>query len=290
MIIPIDFVAGSHGNFLETILNKYFGFVAKENTLTATGTSHNKSDSYLQQRVFWARHWFEQYQQELNTFEKIISVRFSQDDLLLLSSVSLLRAGDMNINNDNLEIDTQCKLNNEFYKDTLNLIYQSYPFLDTEAPSIERYILREFFKFGFRDPDYNGYWIKQQQMTYLTESQVFYVEFDSFYKIDKLENMIRQLEVFVGKRFDFSQEFYQEHQRFLSFIPYIDHKKTCDWIVQAVLTGQDIVVPQLTLFQESYINGTLERLFQREMPFHQPDYFTSTKDMLYYINHTAPNL
>ena len=290
MIIPIDFVAGSHGNFLETILNKYFGFVAKENTLTATGTSHNKSKRYLQQRVFWARHWFEQYRQELNTFEKIISVRFSQDDLLLLSSVSLLRAGDMNINNDSLEIDTQCKLNNEFYKDTLNLIYQSYPFLDTEAPSIERYILREFFKFGFRDPDYNGYWIKQQQMTYLAESQVFYVEFDSFYKIDKLENMIRQLEVFVGKRFDFSQEFYQEHQRFLSFIPYIDHKKTCDWIVQAVLTGQDIVVPQLTLFQESYINGTLERLFQREMPFHQPDYFTSTKDMLYYINHTAPNL
>jgi hypothetical protein len=290
MIIPIDFVAGSHGNFLETILNKYFGFVAKENTLTATGTSHNKSDSYLQQRVFWARHWFEQYRQELNTFEKIISVRFSQDDLLLLSSVSLLRAGDMNINNDNLEIDTQCKLNNEFYKDTLNLIYQSYPFLDTEAPSIERYILREFFKFGFRDPDYNGYWIKQQQMTYLTESQVFYVDFDSFYKIDKLENMIRQLEVFVSKRFDFSQEFYQEHQRFLSFIPYIDHKNACDWIVQAVITGQDIVVPQLTLFQESYINGTLERLFQREMPFHQPDYFTSTKDMLYYINHTAPNL
>jgi hypothetical protein len=217
-------------------------------------------------------------------------VRFSQDDLLLLSSVSLLRAGDMNIDNDSLEIDTQCKLNNEFYKDTLNLIYQSYPFLDTESPSIERYILREFFKFGFRDPDCNGYWIKQQQMTYLTDSQVFYVDFDSFYQIDKLENMIRQLEVFVGKRFDFSQEFYQEHQRFLSFIPYIDHRNTCDWIVQAVLTGQDIVVPQLTLFQESYINGTLERLFQREMPFHQPDYFTSTKDMLYYINHTAPNL
>jgi hypothetical protein len=290
MIIPIDFVAGSHGNFLETILNKYFGFVAKENTLTATGTSHNKSKRYLQQRVFWAQHWFEHHRQELNTFEKIISVRFSQDDLLLLTSVSLLRAGDMNIDNDSLEIDTQCKLNNEFYKDTLNLIYQSYPFLDTESPSIERYILREFFKFGFRDPDRNGYWIKQQQMTYLAESQVFYVDFDSFYNIVKLENMIRQLEVFVGKKFNFSQDFYQEHQRFLSFIPYIDHRNTCDWIVQAVLAGENIVVPQLTLFQESYINGTLERLFQREMPFHQPDYFTSTKDMLYYINHTAPNL
>jgi hypothetical protein len=290
MIIPIDFVAGSHGNFLETILNKYFGFVSNENTLTATGTSHNKSKKYLQQRVFWAQHWFEIHQQELNTFKKIISVRFSQDDLLLLMSVSLLRAGDMNISNDNLEIDTRSKLNNEFYKDTLNLIYRSYPFLDTESPSIQRYILREFFKFGFRDPDRNGYWIKQQQMTYLAESQVFYVDFDSFYKIDKLENIIRQLEVFVGEKFNFSQDFYQEHKRFLNFIPYINHKSMCDQIVQTVLAGENISVPRLTLFQESYINGTLERLFQREMPFHQPDYFTSTKDMLYYINHTAPNL
>ena len=290
MIIPIDFLAGSHGNFLETILNKYFGFVDKENTLTATGTSHNKSDSYLQQRVFWARHWFENYQSQLTTFEKIISVRFSQDDLLLLSSVSLLRAGDMNINNDCLEIDTRRKLNNEFYKDILSLIYRSYPFLDTQAPSIDRYVLREFFKFGFRNPDCNGYWIKQQQMIYPAESQVFYVDFDSFYNIDRLTTTIRQLETFVGRTFDFSPEFYQEHERFLSFIPYHNHKSTCDQIVQAVLDGKDIVVPPLTLFQESYINGTLERLFQREMPYHQPDYFTSTKDMLYYINHTAPNL
>jgi hypothetical protein len=290
MIIPIDFVAGSHGNFLETILNKYFGFVDNENTFTATGTSHNKSNSYLQQRVFWARHWFEIYRHELTTFKKIISVRFSQDDLLLLSSVSLLRAGDMNIDNDNLEIDTRSKLNNEFYRETLNLIYQSYPFLDIKSPSIERYILREFFKFGFRDPDCNGYWIKQQQMTYHVESQVFYVDFVNFYKIDKLENTIRQLEIFIGKTFDFSQEFYQEYERFLRFIPYLDHKSTCDCIVQSVLDGEDIAVPQLTLFQESYINGTLERLFQREMPFYQPNYFTSTKDMLYYINHMAPNL
>jgi hypothetical protein len=196
----------------------------------------------------------------------------------------------MNINNNSLEVDTRSKLNNEFYKGTLDLIYRSYPFLDPNADSIERYILREFFKFGFRDPDHNGYWIKQQQMTYPAESQVFYVDFGSFYDIDKLENTIRQLEVFVNLSFDFSAEFYQEYKRFLSFIPYCDHKSTCDRIVQAVLDREDILVPPLTLFQESYINGTLERLFQREMPFHQPDYFTSTKDMLYYINHTAPNL
>ena len=127
-------------------------------------------------------------------------------------------------------------------------------------------------------------------MIYPDKSQVFYFDFSSFYDIVKLENVIRQLEVFLGLTFDFSQEFYQDHKRFLSFIPYLNHKNTCDLIVQAVINNEDISIPQLTLFQESYINGTLERLFQREMPFNQSDYFTSTKDMLYYINHTAPNL
>jgi hypothetical protein len=127
-------------------------------------------------------------------------------------------------------------------------------------------------------------------MTYPANVQVFYVDFSSFYDIGKLENTIQELEVFINRSFDFSPDFYSEHKKFLSFIPYCDHKSTCDRIVQAVLDQEDIPVPSLTLFQESYINGTLERLFQREMPYHQSDYFTSTKSMLYYINHTAPNL
>lgn len=290
MIIPIDFLAGSHGNFLETVLNKYFGFVEQEDTFTTTGTSHSKSDTYLNQRVFWARHWFENYQKELSTFNKIVSVRFSKDDLLLLSSVSLLRAGDMNINNDDLEVDTRIKLSNRFYKQLLNQIDQSYPFLDQSVASIDRYVLREFFKFGFRDPESNGYWIRQKNMIYPTSTQVLYVDFSSFYNISAFEKAIHQLEQFIDRKFDFSANFYHDYSRFLNFIPYCDHKHTCDYIVEAVIDQQQIDIPKLTLFQESYINGTLERILGKEMPFHQPDYFTSTKDMLYYINHVAPNL
>lgn len=290
MIIPIDFLAGSHGNFLETVSNKYFGFVTNEDTFTAGGTSHNKSSQYLTQRVFWARHWFENYKPELDNFEKIVSIRFSQEDLLLLSSVSLLRAGDIGIDNDSLEIDTRNKLNNDFYKKVLTLIDQSYPFLDKSQPSIDRYVLREFFKFGFRDPNNNGYWIKQQQMQYPATAKVLYVEFSSFYNISQFEKTIHQLENFIGHQFDFSPDFYQDYHRFLSFIPYCYHKSICDDIVQSVLDRQMIPIPKLTLFQESYINGTLERILQKEMPFHQPEYFTSTKDMLYYIDHMAKNL
>lgn len=290
-MIPIDFVAGSHGNFLETVLNKYFGIAAIDNTFTAIGTSHRKTNQYDQNKLFSAKHWFQLYPREyLEQFDKIISIRFTQQDLLLLSSVSLLRAGDFNISNECLEIDTRIKLNNQFYKHLLQHIDRTYPFLDQHDSCIPRNILREFFKFGFRDPNINGYWLEQQQMTYPERTDVLYVDFDAFYCIDRFVQQIKQIEHFINMKFDFSDDFYQQHQKFLSFIPYTDHKQVCDHIIRCVEQEINIDIPQLSLFQESYINGNLERVFQKEMPFESIDYFKSTADMLYYIKNQAPKL
>ena len=122
--------------------------------------------------------------EKLKNFKKVISINFTAEDLLLVSSISLLRAGDYNIDNNNLEVDTVKKLNNRHYRDTLALIYQSYPFLDTSEPSIPRYVLREFYKFGFKNTDVNGYWIKQKQMQYYN-SEVCYFSFSCFHNYDK---------------------------------------------------------------------------------------------------------
>lgn len=220
--IAIDFVAGSHGHFLETTLNEFFGVVSNFNkAFTPIGTSHIKSLAYNTHKLFCADHWFELYPAQLKNFKKIISIRFSAADLLLLSSVSLLRAGDYGIHNDDLEIDTVSKLANMHYKDTLSQIYTAYPFLDQSDKSIPRYVLREFYKFGFKDPIINGYWLKQQQMQYPTDCEVCYFEFGAFYNIDKFVDNIKCVEKFTNMIFNFSKEFYQQHDKFLSFIPYI---------------------------------------------------------------------
>jgi hypothetical protein len=291
MIIPIDFVAGSHGNFLETILNQYFNIVETGDTFTNTGTSHRKSREYQQNKLFSANHWFQRYpNRHMKQFDKIVSIKFDQDDLLLLSSVSLLRAGDMNIDNDRLEINTRSKLNNQFYSYIIDQIDHAYPFLDRNNLSIPRNVLREFFKFGFRDPAVHGFWIEQNRMQYDPGTKVFVFKFKSFYNIDQLVLQIRDLEQFLDMTFDFSDDFYDHHQKFLSFIPYVNHKQVCDNIIDCVKTGTDIKIPDLSLFQESYINGNLERLYQKEMPFHDIDYCKSTTEMLYYIEHLAPKL
>lgn len=289
--ILIDFVAGCHGHFLETILNKYFNIAeVKGGAFTTSGTSHITSSDYVNNRLFHAEHWSERHRNKLKNISQIISIRFDKDDLLLVSSVSLLRAADLGIDNNQLEVNTVEKLNNPYYCDTLLSIYSAYPFLRQQDSNIPRYVLREFFKFGFRNPESNGYWRKQQELVYNDQCKVFYFEFKDFYNIKNFVNRIQQLELFLNRKFDFSTQFYKQHEKFISHIPFIGNKEMCDNIIACVCQDQEAVIPKLTLFQESYINGQLENIFQKEMPFHQDDYFTSTKDMLFYINNHAPSL
>lgn len=288
--IPIDFIAGSHGHYLESVCNYGFGFVTAEYNFTKQGTSHVKSAIYQQNKVFNAGHWSELIPESLLPYKKIIAIKFTQDDLLLLASVSLLRAGDLNIDNDQLESNTVEKLNSKEYRDTLELIYQSYPTLNKLDPDIPRTVLREFFKFGFKNPNINGYWQKQNLMKYQNYQNVFEFKFKSFYHIDNFISELQNLAKFLKREFVINDAFYKRHQDFMNFIPFIKHKEQCDRIIDSIVNKQHIDLPKLTLLQESYINGNLENIYQKEMPFHQEKYFNSTEDVLYYLNKLAPNL
>ena len=119
-MIYIDFQGGAHGNYLEFVCNK---FLANINTIgdpfNILGASHNKQ--YVDKQIFNAWHYFE-YRGKKTIIEnsKIISIQIAPDDLLPLSSISLLRAGDHNIDNNQLEINTYNKWNNVDYRWVLN--------------------------------------------------------------------------------------------------------------------------------------------------------------------------
>ena len=287
--IPIDFVAGTHGHFLEVVLNKFFQVMdVTFDPFTELGTSHVGTPEFHATKIFDADHWFEYRQQELDHYPLVISIQFTQQDLLLVSSLSLLRAGDMNIHNDSLEYDTVKKLDNKHYKHTLQQIQSVYPFVQG-LDSIPRNVLREFYKLGFANPEQNGYWVKQCSMRY-NRSRVFKINLQTLYNIDQFELAISELSKILNQPFDFCKEFYTYHQTFVSKIQFLDHYTQCQNIIHDIQQERDCAIPKLTLFQESYINSQLENFYHKEMPFHQDKYFTSTKDVLYYIDTSAPNL
>ena len=115
--VSIDFVAGSHGNFLEFVCNK---FIAKVDItfspFNSLGASHVKTQDYIDNRVFLADHYVLQRHQ---LTRKIIRITFDKDDLLQLLSVCFLRAGNANIDHNLLEHNTYKKLNNINFKNLI---------------------------------------------------------------------------------------------------------------------------------------------------------------------------
>lgn len=128
-MIHIDFIAGSHGNFLEFVCNTIVGANLNQTPWNSIGAAHSKK--YNANKRFFANH----YTTSGLPFEsnKICCITISPNDLLPLSQISLLRAGNANIDNDNLEHNTFHKLNNPLYKTLLDNLRQTFftqPLLD----------------------------------------------------------------------------------------------------------------------------------------------------------------
>ena len=289
--ILIDFQGGTHGNFLEFLLNQFYYSIEWEDPFTDLGTSHKKIYN-LHTVKFFAGHFTSSKVSKVseNIFlssNNIILITIEPQDLLLVMSVSLLRAGDTNISDDLLEIDTFNKLDRYiFYKSMLNRMITSYNLkCNKENPNIPRYILREFFKFGFRTPEINGF-IKTQNnsLTQLHGKNVYFMPFASFYNYDTLFEQLNkiynyfQLDVIVDKLI-----LKNLHTKFFNKIPYTNITNICNQVIDAVDTKQIIDIPKLSMLQESYINSQIEKKYNIEMPFVQQEYFKNTEDIIQYI-------
>jgi len=121
-MISIDFQGGAHGNFLEFVCNKVAGIDSNELPFNKHGASHYKQ--YRAPKKFFADH-YSFFNQEFKG-SKVVAIKIHRDDLLPLSQISLLRAGDYGFDNNELHIDTYHKFNNKDYRWVLDIIINSF--------------------------------------------------------------------------------------------------------------------------------------------------------------------
>lgn len=128
-MIAIDFQGGSHGNFLEFACNTVAECVGDMLPFNRAGASHNKK--YIKPQIFCARHY--SYLDLNIPGNMVISVQIAESDLLPLTAISLLRAGDYGYDCDELEINTYNKLNNVNYCHVLENLINGYFFQQVET-------------------------------------------------------------------------------------------------------------------------------------------------------------
>ena len=124
-MIYIDFQGGSHGNYLEFVVNKLHGTLSR--TLLpfdSDGASHNKH--YNGSVVCKSGHYTFNDESDVLTNARVISIKIDIDDLLPFSLISLLRAGNYNYDINELHINTYNKFNNKNYCSLNENIYNTY--------------------------------------------------------------------------------------------------------------------------------------------------------------------
>ena len=120
-MIQIDFQGGAHGNYLEFVCNTMCGVTGNVLPFNSAGASHSKQ--YIGKKVFYADHY--SYQGK-DLGEKVVSIQITNNDLLSLLQISLLRAGDYGYDNNNLEVNTYNKLNNSDYRWALDKLIDGF--------------------------------------------------------------------------------------------------------------------------------------------------------------------
>jgi hypothetical protein len=125
--IPIDFQGGAHGNYLEFVCNKFLtDCVVNTSPFNDNGASHSKGYCIRDQK-FRAGHYSDwRGERNVPLSGKIISIRVAHEDLLPLTAISLLRAGDYGYDNDYLEENTFHKLSVTDYAWVLDNIVSSF--------------------------------------------------------------------------------------------------------------------------------------------------------------------
>lgn len=321
--VYIDFQGGSHGNFLEFVCNKFLGNVlCPDHPFDDLGTSHNKF--YKSTQLFYGGH---DYTHCVNS--QIISVQISDDDLLPLMSISLLRAGGYNLDNNSLEINTYNKLNNvhyrwvldniieKFFQEQISTSYQavkdaSWPnitcyqdfmalpekikqecidvhnlfFLELgpNYPNCPRFVLREFFKIGFKDTKLNGFMQRQSAMTYDPSNRVFYFPYCAFYHTDSFINQVQQIALWSNLSITNLDDLIKLHLDFLSRQPYYKSKEKCDALMAQIINNELVDFDTLTLLEESYLSAKIELHYQQELPYNQPVWFLNSNKLFEYLN------
>jgi hypothetical protein len=277
--IYIDFQAGQHGNFLEFVCNKFLAQVpCSDSPFNQLGAAHDKT--YYSEPVFKSAHFFSKQEQPFY-YQKIISIRLTEDDVLPHASIAFLRSDDRNYDNDQLEIDTYNKMYNyPPFRPMFENITKSYHLnLSEQNPNCPRNILREFYKFWFLNPSWGFVSIQQEQMVYPSNNNVLNFPFISFYEHDKFVDQLSRIAAWSGYTFDKSEQFENLYEEFIKRQPYKQSKPDCDALLTRIFADEEFDLPKLTLFQESYMNAKLEKHYKVEMPFHPVTWFTNSQEI-----------
>lgn len=308
----IIYQGGHHGNFLRYIGNTAWHKRPIRSPFAPNGTSHADENEKVPSDRFQVLHWFskdpELYAPEddfgwgvekavpaewFNPNWQFIVITASPAHMFEMTWLSFKRACNFNLDLNGLTQNTKQTLSTVLgWREMYDLIISNYNI--NPGDDVPRHVLREFFKFPFVDSDVSTAMITDNEFDkLLSDAGIKYFNFplEAFYNTSLFKETLTDLSKFTDCEFDLDR-LEELHLEFLDGLKEMfDLKNQADEIISNVLSNVSSDIPNLDLLQESYINGTLEKITGVEMPFDRPkEYFTSTKQIMDHIEYARSKI
>ena len=290
-MILIDFQGGTHGNFLESILNGIH--VSKRlDSFNELGASHSKPYDPSSMLFCASHHSFGEPTNNILHYSDIILITIDRNDLPKVQLNVWLRAGNANVDfqsveqlenilkfKDNLGI----KHSHPIYKDMYDRLMS---WTEIQNGEINFNAIREMIKGSF-NPAGSGFIQKQidVESKYPASINVIKFPFSAFYNWDifliELKNTLLSLQMS-----SFIPDFvYDQHKQFLSLNKVTNVFDLPLYYFNKLVNGEGTVIEGMGIYQEAYLDYLYENYYSVEALFLHPDskYFQSTGEILLYV-------
>ena len=279
-MINIAFQGGTHGNFLRYFLDRFSSLTPEilEEPFTETGATH-KEIKYSGRFKRYHPNIDSPYFQNVDQQHILITVDIN--DLLFLQRIIHKRTGDYNVD----LTKNMIKLPAEYIKNyNINpRFYELYNKEINETMEIPRYIVRDFLKLSFLNPEKDGFIDKQKKvLKELTKKTLFFPvsafwNKDIFFKeISTLDKKLN-LQLVLGKD---SEDIFTTFQNKIEQLP---TQFRCQEIIECLKNKKKYDLSQIDTVEQAYLSSYIEQNYQFITVPNTNYFFQNTKEILDWI-------
>jgi hypothetical protein len=270
----IDFFGGTHGNFLELLINLFIYQIDfnQPKFFNKNGSCHLKNENSNYVPKIKCDH-YSYFNLPFNHDDLVIEIHCSNDFMLPALVNSFLRAGDEVIDISNLEIGTIKKLASlpkasKFLKD----IIDDHGIQDNYSRSL----IRNYFYSKFDIPEYSIDLFNT--FNHVGKKLIF--PFSAFFDYEELCLNLNKCAFFLEQNFYPSDHTYQVWKEFIRLNQGYDSYKKCKEAMHAILAGDSMDISSFNLIEEAWLIYKVSRIFRLfDHPLLNVDQFVSnTKD------------
>jgi len=278
-IANITYQGGTHGRFLSFFLDKFSRRTPEITHLpfTKAGTSHAKKEMLSGKFPDW--HNLQNGKDIfMNTHERHVLITVETEDLLNIERAVTMRTGDLNVDTNKENVETTADFLQVFpWADKCAEMYN----LDLTTQNIPRFIMRDFYKKSFLDPEQNGFIVADRAMRNNKPAECFEFPVSHMWNKDKFIETIKALD----KKFDLQLDIpdFTIYDTFRSKYPPLATEHRTSNAIDHIKNKQDMDISELETVEQAYLASWIEKNYDFITVPLTNYFFQSTKEICQWL-------